>query len=61
MQGGLTAAQRLGLTNAVPAKIEYAPDGTSRIVEADGWQIQFSIPSESCVGLVVRLAWSCRR
>jgi hypothetical protein len=40
MPGGLTAAHRLGLTNAVPAKVEYATDGASRVVEADGWQIQ---------------------
>ncbi len=40
MPDGLVAANRLGLTNAVPAKAEYVTDGASRTVNVDGWTIR---------------------
>ena len=39
--GGAEAAHRLGLTNAVPAKVCYATDGASRTVKIDGRTIRF--------------------
>ncbi len=36
MPDGLVAANRLGLTNAVPAKISFVTDGHSRILNIDG-------------------------
>ncbi|MXW41486.1 MAG: type IV toxin-antitoxin system AbiEi family antitoxin domain-containing protein [Acidimicrobiia bacterium] len=41
MPDGLVAANQLGLTNAVPAKISYLTDGSSRTVKIDGITIQF--------------------
>lgn len=41
MPDGATAAHRLGLTNAVPAKASYATDGATRMVAVDGRRIQF--------------------
>lgn len=38
---GLTAANRLGLTNAVPAKASYVTDGHSRILKIDGRTVRF--------------------
>ena len=38
---GLVAANRLGLTNAVPAKASYVTDGSSRTVKIDGQTVQF--------------------
>lgn len=40
MPDGLVAANRLGLTNAVPAKADYVTDGVSRTVKVDGWIIR---------------------
>jgi len=40
MPDGLVAANRLGLTNAVPAKADYVTDGASRTVKVDGWTIR---------------------
>ena len=41
MTDGLVAANQLGLTNAVPAKISFVTDGHSRTVKIDGRTIQF--------------------
>ena len=41
MPDGLEAANRLGLTNAVPAKASYVTDGPSRTVKIDGRTVQF--------------------
>jgi len=41
MLDGATAAHRLGLTNAVPARTVYVTDGPSRTVEIDGRTIRF--------------------
>lgn len=41
MPDGLVAANRLGLTNAVPAKASYVTDGSSRTVNIDGRTVQF--------------------
>ncbi len=41
MPDGATAAHRMGLTNAVPARASYATDGATRTVEVDGWTIHF--------------------
>lgn len=41
MPDGLVAANRLGLTNAVPAKASHLTDGSSRTVKIDGTTIQF--------------------
>lgn len=41
MPDGLEAANRLGLTNAVPAKASYVTDGSSRTVNIDGRTVQF--------------------
>ena len=38
---GATAAHRLGLTNAVPARVGYVTDGATRTVEVDGRTIRF--------------------
>ena len=38
---GATAAHRLGLTNAVPARATYVTDGATRTVEVDGRTIRF--------------------
>lgn len=47
MPDGLVAANRLGLTNAVPAKVSYVTDGSSRTVKIDGTTIQFRHASPS--------------
>jgi len=39
MPDGIVAANRLGLTNAVPAKANYVTDGTSRMLKVGGWSI----------------------
>jgi hypothetical protein len=39
MPDGIVAANRLGLTNAVPAKASYVTDGASRTLKVDGWTI----------------------
>ena len=41
MPDGLVAANRLGLTNAVPAKASYLTDGHSRTLKIDGRTVQF--------------------
>jgi len=41
MPDGLAAANRLGLTNAVPAKAVYWTDGSSRAVQAGGHTVRF--------------------
>lgn len=41
MPDGATAAHGLGLTNAVPAKVNYTTDGASRTVTIDGRTIRF--------------------
>ena len=38
---GATAAHRLGLTNAVPARASYVTDGATRTVKVDGRTIRF--------------------
>ena len=38
---GLVAANALGVTNAVPAKVTYTTDGPSRTLAAGGWKIRF--------------------
>lgn len=41
MADGLVAANRLGLTNAVPAKARYVTDGSSRTLKIDGRTVLF--------------------
>ena len=41
MPDGATAAHRLGLTNAVPARAGYVTDGATRTIEIDGGTIRF--------------------
>ena len=41
MPDGLVAANQLGLTNAVPAKVSFMTDGHSRTIKIDGRTIQF--------------------
>ena len=41
MPDGLVAANQLGLTNAVPAKVSFVTDGHSRTVKVDGRTVQF--------------------
>ena len=41
MPDGLVAANQLGLTNAVPAKVSFVTDGHSRTVKIDGRTVQF--------------------
>ena len=41
MPDGLAAANRLGLTNAVPAKASYVTDGHSRTLRIDGRTVWF--------------------
>ena len=41
MPDGLAAANRLGLTNAVPAKASYVTDGHSRTIKIDGRTVRF--------------------
>ena len=41
LPSGIEAANGLGLTNAVPAKIEYVTNGSSRVVKAGGFEIRF--------------------
>ena len=41
MPDGLVAANRLGLTNAVPAKAGYITDGSSRTLQIDGRTVRF--------------------
>ena len=38
---GLVAAHGLGVTNAVPAKVTYTTNGSSRTLAAGGWEIRF--------------------
>jgi Family of unknown function (DUF6088) len=40
MPDGIIAANRLGLTNAVPAKADYVTDGTTRTINVDGWTVR---------------------
>jgi hypothetical protein len=40
MPDGIVAANRLGLTTAVPAKADYVTDGATRTVKIDGWTIR---------------------
>ncbi len=41
MPDGLAAANRLGLTNAVPAKASYVTDGHTRTLKIDGRTVRF--------------------
>ncbi len=41
MPDGLVAANRLGLTNAVPAKVSFLTDGHSRTLKIDGRTVRF--------------------
>ena len=41
MPDGLVAANQLGLTNAVPAKVSYVTDGHSRTLKIDGRNVRF--------------------
>ena len=47
MPDGLVAANQLGLTNAVPAKISCVTDGHSRTVKIDGRTVRFRHASPS--------------
>ena len=47
MPDGLVAANQLGLTNAVPAKVSYLTDGHSRTLEIDGRTVRFRHASPS--------------
>lgn len=47
MPDGPVAANQLGLTNAVPAKVSYLTDGSSRTVKIGGTTIQFRHASPS--------------
>ena len=38
---GLVAANGLGVTNAVPAKVTYTTDGPSRTIKAGNWKLRF--------------------
>lgn len=38
---GATAAHRLGLTNAVPARASYVTDGATRTIKIDGGTVRF--------------------
>ncbi len=40
MPDGIVAANRLGLTNAVPAKADYVTDGATRTIKVDGWTVR---------------------
>ncbi len=40
MPSGIAAANRLGLTNAVPAANDYVTDGRARDIKVDGWTIR---------------------
>jgi hypothetical protein len=40
MPDGIVAANRLGLTNAVPAKADYLTDGAARTIKVDGWTVR---------------------
>jgi hypothetical protein len=40
MPDGIIAANRLGLTNAVPAKADYVTDGATRTIKVDGWTVR---------------------
>ena len=41
MPDGLVAANQLGLTNAVPAKVSYVTDGHTRTLKIDGRTVRF--------------------
>lgn len=41
MPDGLVAANELGLTNAVPAKVSFVTDGHSRTLKIDGRTVRF--------------------
>lgn len=41
MPDGLVAANQLGLTNAVPARLSYVTDGHSRTLKIDGRTVRF--------------------
>ena len=41
MPDGLVAANQLGLTNAVPARLSYVTDGYSRTLKIDGRTVRF--------------------
>ena len=41
MPDGLVAANQLGLTNAVPAKVNFVTDGHSRTLKIDGRTVRF--------------------
>ncbi len=41
MPDGLIAANQLGLTNAVPAKVSYVTDGSTRTLRIDGRTVRF--------------------
>ena len=41
MPDGLVAANQLGLTNAVPAKVSFVTDGHSRTLKIDGRTVRF--------------------
>ncbi len=41
MPDGLVAANQLGLTNAVPAKVSFVTDGYSRTLKIDGRTVRF--------------------
>lgn len=47
MPDGLVAANRLGLTNAVPARVSYVTDGHSRTLKIDGRTVRFRHASPS--------------
>ena len=41
MPDGLVAANRLGLVNAVPARVSYVTDGSTRTLKIDGRTVRF--------------------
>jgi hypothetical protein len=56
MPDGMVAANRLGLTNAVPAKTDYVTDGSTRTVKIDGWTVRFRHVSPSIMSWAGRPA-----
>ena len=50
MPDGLVAANRLGLTNAVPAKLNHMTDGATKTIRVDAWTIklQHASPKVMC-------------
>ncbi len=56
MPDGLVAANQLGLTNAVPAKVSYVTDGHSRTLKIDGRTVRFRHAGPSVMQWAGKLA-----